>query len=106
MKQLAESYDCSDDELQELLKGHFLGQGVGHHDEVIVTIWNALVRKGRIEYANSLVRDYMNRHRRIRWPLSPELKAITQNLDPHESGLIEPLQLHTTAIANVEVRAK
>jgi DNA-binding SARP family transcriptional activator len=85
VKQLADSYDCSNDELNELLEGHRLGKGTGHHDEVVVTIWNALVRKGRTDYANALVGDFVN-NRRIRWPLSPELRAIKGQLDHKESA--------------------
>jgi DNA-binding SARP family transcriptional activator/tetratricopeptide (TPR) repeat protein len=92
VKQLADLDDCSDAELKELLDGYFLGRGVGHHDEVIVTIWNALVRRRRVEYADALVRDYLNRHRRIRWPLSPELKEIAWRLAADQSGSEQPIQ--------------
>jgi DNA-binding SARP family transcriptional activator len=101
VRQLEESYDCSDDELTELLEGHDRGQAVGHHDEVVVTIWNAFVKKRRIEDAKSLVRAYLNQHRRIRWPLSPELKAITRQLGGYESDSVEPLQPRASASDNV-----
>jgi tetratricopeptide (TPR) repeat protein len=105
VKQLAESYDCSDDELQELLDGHLLGKGVGHHDEVIVTIWNALVRRRRVEYANALASGYLS-DRRIRWPLSPELKTIARRLSAQESGSEGPMKPGVSTINDVGVSSE
>jgi DNA-binding SARP family transcriptional activator len=103
VKQVAESYDCTDAELQELLDGHALGKSVGFHDEMMVTLWNALVRRGRAPEANALVRDYVSRDRGTRWPLSPELRVIARELTAHDMCPLAPI-LPTSSPAGISGR--
>jgi len=89
MRQLEESYDSTDDELRDLLDGHFRARSLGHHDEVMVTLWHALARKGRVEYADELLRAYLEEFRQLRWPLCPELRQLAARVagEPEESAV-------------------
>jgi hypothetical protein len=80
VKQLADDYDCTEPELAELLTLHMRFRTLGHHDEVMETLWNALARKGRAAHANSLLLEYVTRHRRLRGSLSPGLRMLGEQL--------------------------
>ena len=55
LRQLEDGYECSDAELDHLMKMHLSNRGLGHHDEVVETLWHALARKGRVTEADSLL---------------------------------------------------
>jgi hypothetical protein len=78
IKQLAASYDCPSQELDELLGLHLRYREFAHHDEVMDALWHALDRKGRTSEADCLLVEYLSRHRRLRWPLAYGLAHLTQ----------------------------
>jgi hypothetical protein len=76
IRQLAERYDCSEPELEDLLGLHIRFRGFGHHDEVMEAVYHALARKAREREANVLLEEYLRRFRRFRWPIAPGLAEL------------------------------
>jgi DNA-binding SARP family transcriptional activator len=76
IRQLANSYDCTEHELQELLDLHLQYRAFGCHDEVMEVLWHALTRKGREKEGDKLLDEYLHQHRRLRWPVTPNLAAL------------------------------
>jgi tetratricopeptide (TPR) repeat protein len=76
VKQLSESYDCPDAELDELLEAHLRHRGLHHHDEILEAIWHALARKGRVAAGTALVHEYFAKYRRHKLPVVPGLQRI------------------------------
>jgi tetratricopeptide (TPR) repeat protein len=100
VRQLDEGYVCSEAEVHELLKGHFKARGLGHHDEVVVTLWHALATHGRTSYGDELLRDYLVDHRKMRWPLCPELRQLALLLRPPINSASEYAAAPVSAYAN------
>jgi hypothetical protein len=76
LKQLSESYDCTETELRELLECHLGHRTQHHHDEVMETVWHALARKDRVAEAQALVSEYFTVHRRHQLPVTRGLMRI------------------------------
>jgi hypothetical protein len=76
LRQLRDSYDCSDEELSEMLDTHIRYRTFGNQDEMMESLWHALARKGRTVEADALLQEYVGRHRRIRCALPKGLAQI------------------------------
>jgi hypothetical protein len=79
IKQITESYDCTEHELQELLDVHLRHRAFGHHDEVMEAVWYALARKGRETEGDKLLHQYLRQYRRLRWPVTQGLATLVAN---------------------------
>jgi DNA-binding SARP family transcriptional activator len=87
IKQITDSYDCTDDEIQELLDSHLRYRSFGHHDEVMEAVWHALARKGLNKEGDRLLDEYLHKYRRFRWPLVQGLRTLAEARPPARASL-------------------
>ncbi|MGH7624476.1 MAG: hypothetical protein ACREOJ_04055, partial [Gemmatimonadaceae bacterium] len=67
--------------LADLLRLHERTRTSSHQDLFVAVLYRLFEMRGRREEGKELVVAYLAEHRRVRWPLSPELRLVQEKLN-------------------------
>ncbi|MGH7604512.1 MAG: ATP-binding protein [Gemmatimonadaceae bacterium] len=68
--------DSLEDLVDNLRSSHAVVQGVGENDFETYALYLGLCASNQRRDAIEMVRDYVSKHRRSRWPLSPQIQCV------------------------------
>lgn len=76
-------------ELTELVRLHVRTRHATHQDLFAQVIFQLFALSGRRREGSEILREYVGRHRRVKWPLPAELRAILRSLDSPDSEAVD-----------------